>query len=683
MSGGRERIPLLMCAIGLVLALAAGPSLASTQQEAPWNDLRVLELIERGTVTRQAAAMGDLRAYTADARGYVYYFLDRQAAEERNLVKTDQLAVRVYWKAPGLTRQHILGRRDERRMPTNIRYHLDHLTVTQENFGDVIRIGDGDEVSSVLHPLAPGAAGWYEFLLADSTTVTFADGLDPVRVYEVQVRPRDLGQPGFVGTLFLDRETAAVVRMNFTFTPASYVDPQLDYIRVSLDNALWDRRYWLPDRQSVEIRRKLPFLDLPVGSVIRGRWEIGEYDFEVVLPDAFLQGPQVTRNPDRMLQAFPFERDLYAQIDEEGLAPTAELVDIEAEATRLVRGRYLSGLSRLRLAMPPLSEAVRYNRAEGWVTQGGINLQATNHLHLGTLLGYTHGEGHPAGRVSAVLDDPDLAGASTLGLDFFLREPRDIGPVPGSSRIMNTLSSLLDQADWRDPYFATGARARTSRSFGSISAQAEVRYERHRSARVAVGGEPDGWRPVRAIDEGDLTAVRLSASLGSPDRLLAETGATWGHFEGASYQEASLRLGAARRWLEHGVELRSTLDAAAVSPGAPPQSLYLLGGRETLPGYDYRSLAGDAFWLLRVEGSRQLFGPWLRVRGVGAAGGTRLTSAEVPESWNARPPRITRFSAGLGLALGWDLVQVDVVRGLNGGSWEVVVDLNRRFRDLL
>ena len=668
-------------AAGVSLALATGVSPASAQQASSWDDLRVLELVERATATRQAAVMDGLRAYTADARGYVYFFLDRQTGEERNLVKTDQLAVRVYWKAPGLTRQHILGRRDDRQMPTNIRYHLDHLVIIQENFGDVIRIGDGDEVSSVIHPLAPGAPARYEYLLADSITVAFADGLDPVRVYEVQVRPRDPDQPGFVGTLFLDRETAAVVRMNFTFTPASYVDPQLDYIRVSLENSLWDRRYWLPYRQSLEIRRKLPFLDLPVGSVIRGRWEIGGYNFEDDLPDLFFLGPQIVRNPDPML-AFPFERDLYAQVDEEGLAPTPELIDIEAEATRLVRGRYLSGLGRLRLAMPPLSETVRYNRAEGWVTQGGFNLRATNRLHIGTLLGYAHAGDRPLGRVSAVFEAPDRERPSTVGLDLFLREPRDIGPVPGSSRIMNTLSSLLHQTDWTDPYFATGARARAGRSFGPVSTRAEVRYERHHGARVVAGGEPGGWRPVRTIDEGDLTAVRLSASLGSPDRLFGEAGATWANFDGAPYQEASLRLAAGRRWLEHGVELRSSLDAAVVSEGAPPQSLYLLGGRETLPGYGYRSLAGDAFWLLRVEGSRQLFGPWLRLRGVGAAGRTRLASAEVPASWDARPPRITRFSAGLGFALGWDLVLVDVVRGLNGGSWEVVLDLNRRFRDL-
>ena len=46
----------------------------------------------------------------------------------------------------------------------------------------------------------------------------------------------------------------------FTFTPASYVDPYLDYIRVSLDNALWLGRHWLPRRQETEIRRERSLL---------------------------------------------------------------------------------------------------------------------------------------------------------------------------------------------------------------------------------------------------------------------------------------------------------------------------------------------------------------------------------------------------------------------------------------
>ena len=72
------------------------------------------------------------------------------------------------------------------------------------------------------------------------------------------------------------------------------MDPHLDYIRISLDNSLWEGRYWLPHRQEAELRRELPQLDFLAGSIIRGRWEVGEYEFNAPIPDFFFSGPPVT-----------------------------------------------------------------------------------------------------------------------------------------------------------------------------------------------------------------------------------------------------------------------------------------------------------------------------------------------------------------------------------------------------
>ena len=96
--------------------------------------------------------------------------------------------------------------------------------MVQDEFGDLIRIGDGDEVEAVIHPVAPGSESVYDFLLADSVTLNLPATRDTIRVYEVQVRPKNFDAPGFVGSVFLDRATKAIVRMSFTFTPASYVD---------------------------------------------------------------------------------------------------------------------------------------------------------------------------------------------------------------------------------------------------------------------------------------------------------------------------------------------------------------------------------------------------------------------------------------------------------------------------
>ena len=256
---------------------------ASAQQEPPaaptWNDPAVLELVARARELRQSTAIDpDFRSYTAEARGHVYFFFDRPDSADRVLVKADQIALDVAWRAPSHTRQTIVGQRDQKVLPTGIRYHLDHLTVIQDDFGDRIVLGDGDEVSSVVHPMAPGGPELYDYILSDSLSIRYGAG-DEVRVYEVRVRPKQMEQPGFVGSVYVDRDRAAIVRMSFSFTPASYVDPYVDYIRISLDNSLWMERYWLPYRQEVEIRREIPRFDFLAGSIIRGRFDVRGYDF--------------------------------------------------------------------------------------------------------------------------------------------------------------------------------------------------------------------------------------------------------------------------------------------------------------------------------------------------------------------------------------------------------------------
>ena len=256
-----------------------------------WNGSRALELVEQARGLRQATAIDSaFQAYEADARGYVYFFLDRPDSDERNLVKTDQIALKLFWRAPDETKQRVIGLRDEKKLPTNIRYHLDHLTVVQDDFGDLIRLGDGDEVAAVTHPVARGAERVYDFRLADSLTISLPGPTPDIRVYEVEIRPKDPDASGVIGSIFLQRGSGAIIRMNFTFTPASYVDRNLDYIRISMDNSVWDGRYWLPYRQEVELRRELPVIDFLAGSVIRGRFEIRDYQFNPPLGDHIFSG---------------------------------------------------------------------------------------------------------------------------------------------------------------------------------------------------------------------------------------------------------------------------------------------------------------------------------------------------------------------------------------------------------
>jgi hypothetical protein len=181
------------------------PAFALGQDALGWNSDRALDLIHRARDRRELPQTDTtLQNYTSKANGFVYFYLDRRETDERTLVKVDQVAIDLYWKRPNLTKQRIVGMRNVSRLPNKMYYHLDHLTVVQNGFGDVIRIGDGDEVRDVPHPAAPGADSIYDYRLADSVTLNLG-GQGEVRVYEMNVRPKRTNRSALVGSVFVDR----------------------------------------------------------------------------------------------------------------------------------------------------------------------------------------------------------------------------------------------------------------------------------------------------------------------------------------------------------------------------------------------------------------------------------------------------------------------------------------------
>src|SRR6478736_6533888 len=207
----------------LVAALAAcsgvvalAPRAAGAQQ---WNDSRTRALVERATARRaQQLADTGLRDYKATAHGYVTFLaqLGEGLAEPPKVVKADELVNEIFWKAPNLSKQRILGRRDTLLLPTDINYHRDHLGIVQNNFPAIIRLGEGDEVRDVPHPLSTQGLAAYDFAISDSLPLTLPGRT--ITLLEVKVRPRDDRQPRIIGAVFIDRDDAQVVRMAFNFT---------------------------------------------------------------------------------------------------------------------------------------------------------------------------------------------------------------------------------------------------------------------------------------------------------------------------------------------------------------------------------------------------------------------------------------------------------------------------------
>ena len=241
-----------------------------------WNSPDALALVRRAQERRsEAQADASLASYRTRAHGFVFFLAQVGAglSEPPRLVKADELAVEVYWQAPDRSKQVMLGWRDGAFLPTDIEYHRDHLGIVTNNFGDMIRIGEGDEVRDVVHPLSPGRAR-HSTTTPSATRSPFGPPVARCWCAKFRCGPDRSTQPLVVGTLFLDQESAELVRFRFSFTPAAYLDRQLEDISIVLENARFEGRYWLPYRQEVEIRRRTNWLDFPARGIIRGRWEI-------------------------------------------------------------------------------------------------------------------------------------------------------------------------------------------------------------------------------------------------------------------------------------------------------------------------------------------------------------------------------------------------------------------------
>jgi len=262
-------------------------------------------------------------------------------------------------------------------------------------------------------------------------------------------------------------------------------------------------------------------------------------------------------------------------------------------------------------------------------------------------------------------------------LKAFLNRPRDLGPVQAISGVLNTLAALTWNDDFTDLFFASGAQAtHTLLPWPEGELRFRARWENHRSARDVVSSdlEDTDFRPVLPVDEGVWTSLAAAGSFQMPwPNLHLTTEGLLGRFKDQSFGSLSGSLDYRRRWLPRGAEFQANLQGGALLGEPPLQAHFFLGGRQTVPGYSFRSRIGDRYWLLRSDVSIDLLHPFLKLRAFGAAGGAR---GEREIDFGLSPPEKSwsyLMSAGIGLGLGWDVIRLDLAKGLrDGGEWALV-----------
>jgi hypothetical protein len=656
-----------------------------------WNSPPALALVRRGIERREAVqADSGLTSYRARAHGFVFFLaqVGEGLTEPPRLVKADELDVEVYWQAPNLSRQVILGWRDGSFLPTDIHYHRDHLGIVTNNFGDMIRIGDGDEVRDVAHPLSPGGLNAYDYALTDSMTIQSAVGR--VMVYQIQVRPRSFAQPLVIGTLYLDVASAELVRFRFSFTPAAYLDRQLEDISVVLENALYENRFWLPHRQEIEIRRRATWLDFPARGIIRGRWEISDYQLNRGLPDELLGRPTIG-GLMRPVRDGRWNQPLSRAIA--GVAQPVTRQDMETvrgEIERIAGSRMLSGLPTNRVATGSLSDVARVNRVQGLTLGfgGTLGLQGSR-LQLRPTVAYG-------------TSDRRLLGSARLtwnsgGTEWSIgaaRQVRDFSDLPVVAPLVNSLVAQEAGKDYGDYVLLHSASlGMRQRLGGRTSVLAALGVEEPRSVSTRATPANGDYRPNPPLGAGTHRVLRLGLERASGGMAVQRDLQGRATFEAGEGDGEYLRGTVEGRWLAglKGSELLSRFYLGVGTDRLPAYRSFVLGGRGTLVGEPFRAYGGRTAALAQVEWRFDVPVPALSL-GSFASTGRHITVAPFLAAGYAGHPlpglpwaRTAGVRPVAGVALEWfmRLIRIEAGVGLRDGHVGVTVDISRDWWGLL
>src|SRR6185503_13093630 len=130
-------------------------------------------------------------------------------------------------------------------------------------------------------------------------------------------------------------------------------------------------------RQEIEIRRTATWLDYPVRGIIRGRWEIGEYELNTGIPLARFAGLEIVQSPPEVTRShqFPSARILDSLPPDVRAVTADEIRRVQSEARALVREQALRRVRRSALAARAISDFARFNRVEGVALGAGLSTQ--------------------------------------------------------------------------------------------------------------------------------------------------------------------------------------------------------------------------------------------------------------------------------------------------------------------
>ena len=669
---------------------------------APWRDSTADSLVARA-IARRSLQLADstLLGYHANAHGFLAFLA--QLGEGKiippKVVQTEELALSVSWWQPNGSAQQLVGRRDTTLLPADVGYYRDRYAVVLDNLPDRIRLGDGRDVADVPHPLGVGADMRYEYRRGGKFDIRIPGR--SINVDEVQFRPRDQAKPAAVGSVFLDRETGAVVRISMTFTRAAILDKRIETLVVTLENGLVETRYWLPRRQEVEVSRSSTWLDIPVRGIVRGHWEISDYDVNLKTPDAIKLLPRWRSVSADSLKRYHFDGTVAEVLPSEmRLATDEDVKAARAMAESAVRAAALTRSHKSAAYGRGISDLARMTRTEGvaagfGVSQGlGASWQSTLRARYGFSDEQVKGR-FTIGRM------PPLGG-SPLVEAFVERDYRDL-VTPERSGVANTLGAIFGsdfttQVDTR----AVGLNLRPS-----ALSRWTLRLAAEKDLPLSVRAKPVSGTYTPTVPAWDLKGGRAElrgngatfssdnpANRRSWNLMMSAGGYTGFDSTHAKVSPLAARASGALTF-EHGFTheravIFQSLLGGSVGRDLPPQWLTFAGGPQSAPGYAWSSLAGKLVASQRIELRQPVPAPAIPLGKYGKAPGrivlapyAQLTGLAGHAAGISRDVDGLYPSVGVGALLFFDLMRIDAARDLRHGRWSFGIDIDRGFWGVL
>ena len=246
---------------------------------SPYTSPAVQELVERAMARRRS---GD--SLVADYQARIRYRLTVGVGRRRwaqvPVAAVEEQVADVQWQRPNDLRVDVVGRRSRSRSETlELSSVWDRPWFVPRGVDDSVRIFSNEfPATGALHPLAATGPEWYRYALTGGLTVTTARGA--LRLLEVEVTPRRRGPALIAGQMWIDSATAEVVRLTFRYLGTRlWATPEMPTrsdsakarrlnafanrlvsIDADLEYSLQDGRYWMPYRQVIAGRVRMPMV---------------------------------------------------------------------------------------------------------------------------------------------------------------------------------------------------------------------------------------------------------------------------------------------------------------------------------------------------------------------------------------------------------------------------------------